>query len=209
MTLNTNEFQLENQETGRYYSRLHSHYGDSVKSAGWFSEYTQRQRFMVGTFIDDLTEAEVLDIGCGQGDFFAYLQEQYKNIKYEGLDLSSEAIKAAKKKHLKAVFISADFFEHSFKRDYDFVFASGAFNHRVRHQLNYIKTAIAKMFTLCRKGISFNLLSGYAPEKTKYHDQYYYYDSLLILKFCFSLTQYVALYQHYLPNDFTVNMYKK
>lgn len=49
---------------------------------------------------------KVLDIGCGDGSFMAYLKNRKEDIDALGIDISPEAVKLAKAKGLKAELIS-------------------------------------------------------------------------------------------------------
>ena len=76
------------------------------------------------------------------------------------------------------------------------------------HPLRYLKGTIQRMYQLANKGVGFNLLSSFAPENHKQTDILQYFDPSEIISFCMSITSQVTLRHDYLPNDFTIMMYK-
>jgi ubiquinone/menaquinone biosynthesis C-methylase UbiE len=207
----SHNFSRHNSNIAKHFDELCLQFGDTHQSSGWFSEHTQNSRFLVSTFIDDLNGAKILDIGCGCGAFFGYLINNDIEVEYHGLDISKEMIELAQAQYPNNNFIHADFLDPTWNKNdekFDYVFASGPFNLKLEHQDIYIKENIQKMFNLCKKGISLNLLSAHAPKKMMYPNTFFYYDPVIILQYCLTLTRYVTLSQHYLPNDFTINLYK-
>ncbi|MGX0019521.1 ubiquinone/menaquinone biosynthesis C-methylase UbiE [Staphylococcus hominis] len=58
---------------------------------------------------------KILDIGCGKGETFEYLQNRLKSdLKLVGIDSSAESIKVAKNKNIDANFIQGDIEKMSF-----------------------------------------------------------------------------------------------
>jgi SAM-dependent methyltransferase len=112
----------------------------------------------------------VLDVGCGIGDFFAYCQEILNCLepKYSGIDYNGNMIELAKKKFPEAEnnLSAEDLLDVD--GNYDWVIAMSAFNVPMQDDMDsYIKQCIDKMYSLCNKGIGFNLLNtdeGYAPK---------------------------------------------
>jgi 2-polyprenyl-3-methyl-5-hydroxy-6-metoxy-1,4-benzoquinol methylase/thioredoxin-like negative regulator of GroEL len=62
---------------------------------------------------------QVLDLGCGPGQFAEYLLEQIPHLKYTGIDFSTVAIAAAQKRCPHAQFIQADLFAENIFDDVD------------------------------------------------------------------------------------------
>ena len=150
-----------------YYDRLSAEVKEDARAAGWQSTKTQSLRFLVLSLIADLEGERLLDIGCGIGDFYAYLRSQFTDFHYEGIDLSPGMIERAKKKHTDAIFDCQDLFDFSPKKTYDYVFASGALSYKQKNAHDYLKKAIQKLFFLSEKGLAFNLLSEHANENLK------------------------------------------
>lgn len=203
------KYPAENQKLGEYYDRLLATYGPNHRALGWFDPETQRKRFLVAEMMGDFTGASVLDVGCGFGSFYQYLTENKLAIKaYTGLDVSPQMIKEAQLKSPEAAFICGDVFTTEFKEKFDYVVACGVFNNRMPQQEVYLQQVLTKMFALTKKGLAVSMLSSLTPEKLKFKDTLYYYEAPRVLAACFRITRYVELRHNYLPNDFTIYLYR-
>lgn len=193
----------------RYYDQACRRFSSSYKAVGWYSVQTQCARFEVASLMADWHEKSLLDVGCGQGDLLGYLHDQAIFPHYEGIDLSANMLEKARQKFPQAIFFQQDILEPGFEKQYDYCVASGPFNHRLRiSQDRYIQSAITSMFRLAKLGIVFNLLSDKTPESEQDDSQFFYYSSKKIEKFCLTLSPKVEIKEGYLPNDFTVYLYK-
>ncbi len=189
-----------------FYDRSFEEFGDTHQAVGWFTENTQQIRFLMLSLLTDWSKVSVLDVGCATGEFYTYLKARYPDVKYEGIDFSVKMLEAARRKFPDTSFIQADFMTEKFKKTYDYVVASGVFNHR--EQAPLMESAIKKMFALARKGVAFNALSSFTPEHQQDRKTFHYYDPLQIIRFSLTLTRFVEFKQSYLPNDFTVYLYR-
>lgn len=107
-----------------------------------------------------ITKATILDVGCGTGDFVAYLSN--KKIKeYVGIDIFGPAIEKARQKFPQHTFIYDDFLKYNFRKKFDFVFCSGALTTNLETD-NYemLESWIWKMWRLAQKGVVFNFLTA-------------------------------------------------
>ncbi len=201
-------FYKENTLLAKYYDQHCKKYGKSTEAIGWFSKKTQDLRFMILSLIGNINDKTVLDIGCGQGDYYGYcLQNKFKP-KYKGIDISKQMIIHSHREYPESDFRQTDFMSPDFNEQHDYIIASGTFNNKMTNQKYYLKTAVTKMFQLANKGVSFNLLSEYAPERMKFQNDFFYYNPEQIAGMCFKITRYIEIRHSYLPNDFTVYMYK-
>ncbi|MDP2947702.1 MAG: class I SAM-dependent methyltransferase [Nanoarchaeota archaeon] len=181
-----------------------------TKIFGWGSRKSQYDRFDVIIDIGDFNNKSVLDVGCGTGDFYNYLLKRgFRNFHYKGIDISPEMIAVAKGKRYKgAKFVLKDVDE--VEKGYDFVVASGAFNILIDNNWDFLIKRIKIMFKIAKIGISFNLLSDYADKEFIKRDKgkICYYNPVKILDFCMKLSRKVVLKHNYMPNDFTIYLYK-
>lgn len=186
---------------------------DTFKDVQWGSEQSQKIRFhylvkLLGKEQKD--SASLLDVGCGIAHFYDFLlNEKWTNIQYSGLDIQTNFIDFASKKHPECTFINKSLFELETNQTYDYVVASGTFNVTLpdADMNDYIQQSIEKMFNICNKGIAFNLLSSYTP-KQYIGDKETYFNPMEILKMCFEYTNKINLYHSYKINDFTIMMFK-
>jgi hypothetical protein len=116
-------------------------------------------------------------------------------------------IEIARATVLNAEFKVQDFMSSNFQPQVDFVVGSGLANVDIENAVPYVCELIRKGFSLSRVGCGFNFLSLLTPVSDR-KSQMIYYDPIEILKFCFTLTPHVMLNHHYLPNDFTVCLFK-
>ena len=81
----------------------------------------------------------VLDVGCGSGNFFAYLNDYFSGLKYQGIDFNINKI--ALKKFDKSNFdiIEKDLRKDWFFGEHDFVWCSETIEHIMDDQLFFKK----------------------------------------------------------------------
>ncbi|MFC1553944.1 methyltransferase domain-containing protein [candidate division KSB1 bacterium] len=183
-------------------------FGDHVHALGWESDHTQKMRFWVLSEIEDLNGASILDVGCGKGDLLAFFSEQDIRVEYYGVDFSKELITMAKQQYPEANFFYRDFLEDSFYPEIDYTISSGIANIRTPKNKEYIQEVISKMVSISKKGAAVNMLSSYSPETGK-DPGIYYFSPEEMLKFAKKLSSDIILRHDYLPNDFTLYIYKR
>jgi ubiquinone/menaquinone biosynthesis C-methylase UbiE len=191
-----------------FFTRLAKKYGNSIHSLAWESDYTQRMRFNVFTEIAPLEGMSVLDVGCGKADYYDYFLRNNIDVEYFGVDCSAEMIRIAKKLHPEINVFYRDFFNEAHYPEIDYAFASGVANVTTPDNKNYMESMIRKMYSLARKGVGVNMLSSHAPDSGNEAGIHFYVPEKL-LNFALSITPDVILRHDYLPNDFTLYLYKK
>ena len=175
-----------------------------VRSLGWSNEHTQKIRFKILMEISGLEITDsVLDVGCGHGDLSYYFDD------YLGIDLRKSAIITAREKYedkwkglFQCSFLNQSVFETEGK--FDWCFASGVFALKNNWEEITHKT-IEKMFSLCKKGIAFNLLSDSCENKDVDMKHCTTDDVSFLMQ---SVTDNYAIRDDYLSNDLTVYAYK-
>ncbi len=183
-------------------------FGKSHRASGWFSAFTQELRFHVlASSLNWEALHHVLDVGCGQGDLVDFCKTHDYPCLYQGVDVSPSMIEIARATVPHAEFRVQDFMSSNFQSQVDFVVGSGLANVDIENAVPYVCELIRKGFSLSRVGCGFNFLSSLTPVSDR-KSQMIYYDPIEILKFCFTLTPHVMLNHHYLPNDFTVCLFK-
>ncbi|OGI09245.1 MAG: hypothetical protein A2Y40_08840 [Candidatus Margulisbacteria bacterium GWF2_35_9] len=196
----------EKEQILKFFDSTISQYtSDDPFVVGWGSLDSQIVRFKVLADIGDINNCSILDLGCGVGDLYGYLEQTASGIDYYGIDFHPEMIKMAKKKYPAARFENISL--EDVHEKYDYVFVSGAFNLLIEDNENYIKNWIIKTHNMAKKGVAINLLSKYAPLDKKYYNLCYY-DPLYVLDFCIKKFGKVNLKHDYLPHDFTIHIYK-
>jgi len=177
-----------------------------LQALGWRDLDSQRIRFEVLCRIGDLGGRRLVDLGCGYGDFKAYVDSRFAGSLYLGVDQSAEFIEAAQRTYRnddRAEFTQADFLNAILPRA-DYLFASGSLNYRCRSR-DYPFTLIGRMWDACIRGIAFNLLDA----NVFAHDPILAgQDPVAIHDYCRTLDPNAELVTGYLPDDFTILMRK-
>ena len=179
-------------------------HGYSANALYWSNRDIQERRFQVLLEIGIPTGASVLDVGCGFGDLFGYLQRQKIDTRYTGIDLSAELIATGAEHYPQANFFCGDLFDlKPAPQSYDYVLLSGALNEAMDDGGNYARQVIETMYQTCRKGMAFNLLNANNKQITNsWSLQSFLPDE--ILAFCQQLGGNCQLRDDYLDNDFSV-----
>jgi len=197
------------REAQAYYQARGARFSESAERCGWLSPFTQSLRFHAVTQGCDLSSSKILDVGCGCGDFLSFLQQDYGDIRYTGLDFLPHFLAEAKAKHPHAIFIESDFFRYdTAPLSYDYVFAVGPFNHQTTDNYMYLKTALEKMFALAKVCVGVSLLSTLSPKELRRAKDLFYYDPLRVLELALAITPFVELKSNYLPNDMGLILYR-
>lgn len=176
----------------------------NAKKLAWESTYNQLVRFQALVDNVNLNEKSILDVGCGLGDLYDYLERQGIDVHYTGVDILDVMIENAQKKHPGADFIKTDIFKSSDVfdgRKFDVVYASGTFNLKLGNNEKFIED-IARVFsTLSREVFAFNLLHERSSDPI---DTYYYTHPEKVLPVLKKYSSDVKVIDDYLENDFTV-----
>jgi len=194
----------DRQRLEKFYTEALQKYGpDHPKSVHWLGLRSQLMRFDALTKIADLSGQAILDVGCGLGDLYDFLQTRFSGFSYTGIDLVPDMVKQARAKYPDANFESGDIF--SMKTNYDYLLASGSLTFHVSGGPEYYYKMIRRMYRLARKGVAFNMLDQafYTTDS-----DYLAYDPVEVLGICGTITSKIKLMDDYLEGDFTVYLYK-
>lgn len=199
----------DKQETIERYSSRYQKFGYSPKSLGW-DKGKQDVRFEILTSQYDFSEKSILDIGCGFGDLNKTLYEKYvNNYSYLGVDLVPDLVNEARQQYVgeQINFRTGDFLDLSFDNTFDFVIASGIFNHRLNNVNNYdlIEAAIIKALSLSNDGLAFDFLS----DKVDYQLEHTFHSSPeKILSIAYKYSRNILIRNDYMPFEFALFIFK-
>lgn len=168
----------------------------------------QELRFKVLSAIGIQSGDSVLDVGCGFGDLFGYLNKQGIKVEYTGIDLSPEIVEEGKKQYPLANFFIGELFDFKHElQSFDYVMLSGSLNEELNDDGIYAKKMISRMFECCRKGLAFNLLDARNKMIESCSDlQSFHPDE--IVSFCGTLTEHCKFRDDYQDNDFSMYLYR-
>lgn len=196
----------DNETNARFYGDLVRRHGIDVRSLDWGSRESQVKRFAVLAEIGNLKGASVLDVGCGLGDFYAWMKRKKLRPEYTGLDITPEMVGRAGERFPGVRFCLCDLLDLSHGVvSHDYVLSSGIFTHRCTSPYDFLMAMVRRMFEISKHAVGFNCLSAWAEEKEGHE---FHADPVRILSLCRTLTSRVVLRHDYHPRDFTIYMYK-
>ncbi|MEW6066901.1 MAG: class I SAM-dependent methyltransferase [Nitrospirota bacterium] len=156
---------LGKKELLHFYNMHLRDFGDVPQAVRWTPEGRVRRYERLLTIAGGIAGKEILDFGCGKGDFYGFLKEKGISINYCGLDINENLIALAKSKYPESEFISMDIEEENFNREFDIIFICGVFNLRVAGIEESMKNVLKRLLRLCREAIYLNVLTYYVPQR--------------------------------------------
>lgn len=205
-TKNQNE---EIKKKIKSYQNAFKKYKVHPKSLFWATKKAAEQRYKQLVADLDFEGKTVLDVGCGFGNIIPFISKKAKNFSYTGVDAVPEFIKAAQKKYPKHRFLQRDYFNHPLREKFDVVISSGALNSNFKNPYHFRKKAIKTMFDHAREKMAFNMAGFYPQPKNKKKYRVFFANSLIILKYCLSLSSRLIFRHHYNRKEFTIIITKK
>jgi len=179
----------------KFYTAAIDKYAQAPKGVHWNSLHSQQTRFKVLLSYIDVEGFSLVDVGCGFGDLYFYLQEGGINFcSYVGLDLCSSMVDIAKEKTGQQI-LECDACKDSLPRA-DYYICSGAMNILTRFDTYLF---IRNCYEASDKGFVFNLLMGEDDSLVYNHFFPQELESLFD-----ELGAEVSITQGYIPHDFTV-----
>lgn len=194
------------KEINAFYNKAYKLYAKDVRGLGWSSKEIQRIRFEIFLNICDLNDKTVLDIGSGFGDLAYLLKEKYPSMHYVGYDINENFIKECHpEKNIR--FEKRNILTNPPKEKFHAIYSSGALNSAFEGNDNVMKQLLKTCFHNCTAITAVNMLSNYTDPDMRFNDLHYY-DPCMIFTYAKTLTKNVVLLHHYLPNDFTIVLFK-
>jgi RimJ/RimL family protein N-acetyltransferase/SAM-dependent methyltransferase len=200
------EWKGDDARSVEYFTSLVEKHGIDSRALDWGSRESQQLRFAMLARIGDLRGASVLDVGCGQGDLLAWLQEQRLDVRYRGVDITPAMIDVAKKRFADQDFTVCNVLENPpLPQSVDYVIASGVFYLRQTEPMAFMQAMVRTLFAACRKGVAFNSLSAWSPVREAGE---FYADPAEVIAWCRQLTPRLAMLHDYHPRDFSMFLYR-
>lgn len=203
-------FAQDDDATRAHFDALARAHGGSVRAVDWGSRASQELRFEVLCGIGNLHGARVLDVGCGQGDLAAWLEQRGVDCDYHGIDLSPAMIDLARARRPGRSFELRNLLDddsNSWDRRFDFVIASGIFYLRRHAAADYQREMVERMFALCTRGLAFNSLSAWDSRPNEEHE--FRADPMRTLAMATRLTERLSLRHDYHPGDFSLLLWRE
>ena len=184
--------------------RLH---GYDYRGLGFRTRTSQEKRFEALLGLGDFDGVRLLDVGCGFGDFLAFLRDRGIEPVYTGVDICEPMIERCHERFpgSEGRFVVADALDYRADQPHDFVVASGLFGLDYEGARERIRPTLEHLFACAGVGLAANFLSTRSPSPA---ERRIYVDPAMALEAAFALTPAVRLDHSYLPNDFTLYAYK-
>lgn len=190
----------------RYNQRL-GEFGDDIRTLSSGTEERRNMRYQVLCDVGLRDGVSVLDLGCGFGDFFRYLNARGLKVEYEGCDINPNLVNVARRKYPEARFFVADIQTDRFERTYDFVVSSSAFNNIMQDedQYLYVGNIMARAYELSREAVALDFLTEYVDFKA---EGGFYYSPERLFSIAKKITKRVCLRHDYPLFEFCLYLYK-
>ena len=194
-----------NRIVDRYNHRL-AEFGDDERTLASGPPERRAIRYKVLREAGIESGMSVLDIGCGFGGFYEWLQQQGITVDYTGADLNVALLDIARRRHPDATFVAADWHADDLRRRFDFVVSSSACNLTLDAHDNYevAATMLARAYAVADRGVAFDFLSSYAeftgPDA-------FHYQPERVFELAKRLTKRVTLRHDYPLFEFCVYLY--
>src|SRR5690349_4856461 len=112
-------------ETTRWYADKVERYGFDHRGLGFRTRSAQEKRFEALLGLGDFHGKRLLDVGCGFGDFLAFLHERGIRPVYTGVDICEPMVRRCNERFEgEGRFVVADVLAHEPDEPYDYVVAS-------------------------------------------------------------------------------------
>jgi SAM-dependent methyltransferase len=159
------------EELTQHYKDRYQEYGFNSQGADWGNQNKHETRLfaMIDTLGNSALQGKrILDVGCGYGILYYFLQEHYHELEYDytGIDPCSKAIEYARSVgNNKANYIVGDIQTFAPTADYDTIFCCGIFTKRVTLSEEAMYTLLSYLFRLATRAgvanICFNTMSPF------------------------------------------------
>lgn len=166
----------------------------------------QRMRFENFVVHHDLAGSRILDVGCGVGDFYDHLKRRGIGCGYLGVDIAEQMVSRCRERFPEASFEVADITGWQPAEPCDYAVSFAIHNVRMEGGRELLESVTRRQFELCTKAAHVSLLT----------DRFSGFDAHIqpwraeeVLSLALSITPYVVLRHDYLPNDFSVTLYRE
>jgi 2-polyprenyl-3-methyl-5-hydroxy-6-metoxy-1,4-benzoquinol methylase len=180
----------------RYDQRLAQHPDDDARAlaVGSDGRHTMALHCLVDVGI--VSDATVLDVGCGLGALQEHLLASGLACRYTGYDINPQLIQRARMRHPDSAFEVRDILQEEFP-EFDFVVSSSSFNLKLEHEDNYsfIERMLSTMYRHALRAVAVDLMTSYVDFK---RPDVFYYEPERVFSIAKRITKRVTL-RHDLP----------
>ena len=190
------------------YNEVADKHGTSSKAVLWDDPQTQYFRFsqLVKSLDLDDPGKTLLDIGCGNGELYKFLNFSGFRGKYAGYDINEKLLAQARARFAGIDVQNRDLMREEIGQRFDYVVSSGLFNVDAGQSSAWVNDFLRKMYALCDGVMTFNMISTHVNFR---EEGMFYMDPAEVLTFCIKhLAKRTTLEHHNLPFNFTVTVFR-
>ncbi|MEP6916808.1 MAG: methyltransferase domain-containing protein [Acidobacteriota bacterium] len=191
---------IEQQAIERYSRRL-AQFGEDPRTLGWDTRAHQWTRFAATTAVVDFHAREVLDIGCGLGDFRVFLEDRgIAPSSYAGVDINDDLLAIGRRRFPDSRFERRNVVLDPYTSPVcDVAVMLGLVNFRLEDLDNYdyAARAIDAAFAGCREALVVDMLSARRTPEYPEEDFVFYFEPARMLDVALARTPYVQLHHAY------------
>jgi SAM-dependent methyltransferase len=205
---NTPLAQIAEHMRARYSQRYHE-MGYHIRTLGWGSEAQQALRFAQTLRHQlDLSQKQILDIGCGFGDYFDFLQQcQQTPTHYRGWDINPDLIGEAQRRHPATANTLFEVVDLAQMQPLEQPIADvgvmlGLLNLNLQgtmDNLSYTRLMLKKAWSCVREVLIVDFISTQRIPSYPYEDFIFYHSPQEMLAMALELSSKVVLLQDYPP----------
>jgi SAM-dependent methyltransferase len=170
------------------------------------SARTQRIRFESFLQHHSVQGRSILDVGCGVAGLYKHLRHRGVAVDYCGVDISEQMIRCCREQHPEALFECRDILKWNTTSKFDYAVAIGIHNITVDNGWPLLEAVTRRQFELCRVAAYVSILTdrykNFGPGIQAWNPE-------KVLRMSLRITPYVTLRHDYLPNDFSVALYRE
>lgn len=190
------------------YDAVAEKHGVSSRAVLLDDPQTQYLRFAELVKFIDLNDEKktLLDLGCGNGELYKFLNFLGFRGRYTGYDINEKLLAQARSRFLGVDVQCRDIMGETITQRFDYVVMSGLFNKNLGQSTDWIFSFSKSMFALCSQVMIFNMISAHVT----YRDEtMYYMDPAEMFGFCVrNLSRRTTIAHHNLPYNFTLAVFR-
>jgi SAM-dependent methyltransferase len=188
------------------YTKRYRQFAYDPRSLGWGKGGRQKIRFSALMGVCSARSGRVLDVGCGFGDLYGYLQEIGWNGKYIGVDIVPVLLDEARRQYPTIEVRNCDILHDPLEERFDYVIASGIFNRKLRGEAHdrYVEAMLARMFQLAEIAVAVDFMSTWVDFQ---QESAFHADPSQMLTLGMRHSRRAVLRHDYLPFEFCLYLY--